>query len=164
MHITLQTRLTPSTLLTAIYCIFGVSAALSSPVWANADDASFVVSDAWIRAMPPGQPMTAAYLQLRNDGEDVVVIDGVRSPVGDASLHETILVDGVSRMRAVPVLTLMPGESVSLAPGGMHIMLMGVATQPAPGTEVPLCLLSAGSEFCALARVQRKVPAKGVAK
>ena len=38
-------------------------------------------------------------------------------------MHETETTDGVSRMRPLPSLTVAPGQTVTLAPGGKHLML-----------------------------------------
>ena len=40
---------------------------------------ALVIHDAWVRAMPPGQTMTAAYMQLENPGEQAVRVDGVEA-------------------------------------------------------------------------------------
>ena len=67
----------------------------------------------------------------------------------DVSLHETTLVDGVSRMREVERLPVAAGKSVELKPGGLHLMLMdgtgslqegkrvGIVLVDAPGTLPP---------------------------
>jgi copper(I)-binding protein len=39
-------------------------------------------------------------------------------------LHETRIVDGVSRMRTLPELRIVPDGAAVLKPGGMHLMLM----------------------------------------
>ena len=80
---------------------------------------------AWVRAMPPGMKMTAAFGRLHNAGMETIELTAFASPqFGDVSLHRTQLVDGVSRMREVPVLEIAAGESITLEPGGYHLMLM----------------------------------------
>ena len=113
------------------------------------------LSDAWVRAMPPGRPMTAAYLNLRNDSDRVVTVTGITSTLGEASLHETRVVDGRSTMHELPQLRLEPGAGARLVPGGMHIMLMGLTQTPVVGEVVPLCLDTDAGEFCVDAPVQR---------
>lgn len=82
-------------------------------------------ADAWIRAVPPGMGMTAGFGTLRNDGSGDIELTAFSSPAfGDVSLHRTEEVDGVSRMRGVPSLTVPAGAAVELAPGGYHLMLM----------------------------------------
>lgn len=113
------------------------------------------LSDAWVRAMPPGRPMTAAYMNLRNDSDRAVTVTAITSALGEASLHETRVVDGRSTMQELPQLRLEPGTSAQLVPGGMHIMLMGLTKTPVVGEVVPLCLDTDAGSFCVDAPVQR---------
>jgi copper(I)-binding protein len=86
-------------------------------------DLSF--DEAWVRATPPGMKMTAGFGQLRNAGSEAIELVSFSSPeFADVTLHRTELVDGVSRMREVPVLRIPAGETIVLAPGGYHLMLM----------------------------------------
>ncbi|HUD42175.1 MAG TPA: copper chaperone PCu(A)C [Dokdonella sp.] len=86
---------------------------------------SLAVEQAWIRAAPPGVPMLAGYADLRNDGDAPLRISAVESAAFDSvSLHETTVVEGVSRMRELPGLAIDAGATVRLAPGGKHLMLM----------------------------------------
>jgi copper(I)-binding protein len=41
-------------------------------------------------------------------------------------------------MKPVPSLALKAGESVALAPGGVHLMLYGLENTLSPGQSVPL--------------------------
>lgn len=92
----------------------------------NADAAGKLeIFDAWIREAPPGAAMLAGYARLRNDGDAPVTVRSAHSDAfGNVSLHETIDADGVERMRPIAQLTIAPGASVVLAPGGKHLMLM----------------------------------------
>lgn len=134
--------------------LFALFSALSVSVFAEAP----LVSDAWVRAMPPGQKMTAAYLQVRNPGPSAISILGVRSDVGMASLHETRVDAGRSTMRPVNRLTLEAGDSVSMEPGGLHIMLMGLKSTPAAGDTVPVCVQTTEGDVCVEAPVSRSAP------
>lgn len=81
--------------------------------------------DGWIRLTPVKMPMMAGFVRIENRCPSPVTITGVRSPAfGEASLHETTIVDGVSRMRALPELRIVPDGAAVLKPGGMHLMLM----------------------------------------
>lgn len=57
---------------------------------------------------------------------------------GDVSLHETRLVDGISRMCAVPRLTVPPEGAVSLQPGGLHLMLMDARAPVTVGERIEI--------------------------
>ncbi len=78
--------------------------------------------DAWVRAMPPGTMMTAGFGRLVNHTDHQLEITAYTSPAySDVSLHETVIENGVSRMREVHGLSIPPGGEVELAPGSYHI-------------------------------------------
>lgn len=68
--------------------------------------------------------MGAAYMRLRNNGDQPVRIDRVASPDFDSvAMHESLLQDGVSRMNALPEIVILPGRSVQFEAGGKHLMI-----------------------------------------
>ena len=84
------------------------------------------VDSAWVRSMPPGSKTTAAYFTLNNNTTETIRVIEARSvDFSSASLHNTVVKNGVVSMEEIPVLVLEPGESVSLEPGGKHLMLTG---------------------------------------
>ena len=98
---------------------------------------------AWIRAMPPGMKMTAGFGRLHNVGAETIELTGFASPqFGDVSLHRTELVEGVSRMREITSLSIGTGETIELAPGGYHLMLMQPAGLLAVGQTVTVEMTS----------------------
>ena len=125
---------------------------------------ALVIHDAWVRAMPPGQTMTAAYMQLENPGEQAVRVDGVEASEGVASLHETRRRDGRVQMAAVEQLDVPAGRTVSLEPGGLHVMLTGLANTPAAGTAVTLCVTGPAERVCVDAPVRRNAPDAAVTR
>lgn len=73
----------------------------------------------------PGAGMSAAYLSLTNNTEATIRITRVTSAqFGSVQLHETILKDGIARMRAIPALEIPAGGTLTLQRGGKHLMLM----------------------------------------
>ncbi|MEM8492297.1 MAG: copper chaperone PCu(A)C [Pseudomonadota bacterium] len=125
---------------------------------ADTDQTTLTLSEPWVRAMPPSRSSTAAYLTVSNNSDQPVSITGVSSPDANATLHETVTRDGRSLMQPVDELVVPAKSSVSLAPGGLHIMLMGLAPMPSAGESVAVCLQTAGGDTCADARVQRNAP------
>jgi len=97
------------------------------------------ISSAWARATLASQKSTAAYLNIRSANEARLV--GVESPLGDAELHTTKIIDGIMRMREIPFLDLPADKQIELRPGGHHIMLMQLKTQLVPGLNAPLILI-----------------------
>ena len=69
-------------------------------------------------------PMRAGFARIENDGPAPLAIVGASSPAyGDVTVHESTVVDGISRMRAVPELVVPANGATDLAPGGLHLML-----------------------------------------
>jgi copper(I)-binding protein len=115
------------------------------------------IEDAWVRALPPTQKTTAAYLTVTNRGDAAIDIVGASTGIAaEVEIHKTREVEGYTRMERLDGLSLAPGESLSLAPGGTHLMLLGLERMPLPGESVELCLQpAAGSPVCTDAAVRR---------
>lgn len=104
-------------------CAFALSLAFVLPI--HARECAPRLRDGWIRMTPVKMPMMAGFGRIENRCTKPVTIVGVSSPAfEDVSLHETRMVDGVSRMRALPELGIAPDGAAVLKPGGMHLMLM----------------------------------------
>lgn len=121
-----------------------------------AQAAGVAVSDAWVRATPPGVRVAALYLTLRNDGDRPEVLVGLESPLaGHAMVHETRIEQGRSRMRPVAQLRIAPRGTVRLAPGGLHVMLHDLKDDLPVGRRIPLMLRFASGETVRAAAVVR---------
>jgi copper(I)-binding protein len=120
-------------------------------------DVNLEFEDVWVRAMPPFQPNSAGYLTVINRGDVAVAIVGASSNVAEkVELHTTRKIDGLMRMEPVEALVVAPQERVELAPGGTHLMLLGLAFRLIPGDDVTLCLqLATGEEVCTDADVRK---------
>lgn len=116
-------------------------------VAADAQDLEF--SSAWVRALPPGMGMTAGFGSLQNSGAQELRLVAYSSPqFASVSLHRTEIVDGVSRMREVQELRLGAGETLELAPGGYHLMLMKPRGVVNAGEQVTVVMKAAdGAAF-----------------
>jgi copper(I)-binding protein len=62
-----------------------------------------------------------------------------------AELHVVTESDGMSRMRQTDGVEVPAGSTVTLAPQGTHVMLMGVNEPLVPGQRFPLALRFAAS-------------------
>ena len=103
--------------------------------------------DAWVRATPPGAMMTAGFGRLVNHTDLKLEITAFTSPnYGDVSLHQTVIENGVSRMKEVPGLSIPPGDEVELAPGGYHLMLMMPKQASGPHDLIELLIEEAGGQ------------------
>ena len=124
----------------AIRCLLA-AAALFAATNASAADSGCTprVRDGWVRLPPMSMPMLAGFGRIDNDCATPATIVSISSPAfGSVELHETRIVDGVSRMRAVPELRLPPHGAAVMKPGGMHLMLMQPRTSLQAGTRVAM--------------------------
>jgi copper(I)-binding protein len=117
--------------------IFSAIAALAAqPVWS----ANISVTDAWARATMPGQPVSGAYMYIQSDADARLI--SVSSPVvPQVEVHEMKMDGDVMRMREVKAIDLPKGKTVSLQPGGYHIMLMNLKKPITAGEMIPLALV-----------------------
>ncbi len=131
---------------------------------ARAAQAQVELDDAWVRALPPTQTNTAAYVTVRNvSSEPLTISGGSASLAASVELHDTVEVDGMLRMRQQESITVPAGESVSFAPGGLHLMLLGLERMPAVGESLELCLEINGTSQCTQAETRRAPAASGSA-
>ena len=102
---------------------------------------TLIISDAWVRATPPGKMMTAGYASVENQSKQAITIIGGSTEVaGHASLHETRIERDRSTMRPLAQLSIKAGERVSLEPGGLHIMQMKLSEPLSYGQSIDICL------------------------
>ena len=94
---------------------------------ARAMDA-LAASDVQIRATAPGMTATGGYLTIHNHSdEDDRLVGVVADFAAKAEIHSMVHENGVMKMRALPDGIEIPaGGMVKLAPGGLHLMLMGL--------------------------------------
>lgn len=91
----------------------------------------------WARA---GVGSGAAYVSVHNGGAADRLV-GASSPVAaSVSIHDSQNSGGVMRMRAAGPIGLASGGMISMKPGGLHIMLMGLKAPLRPGTRLPITL------------------------
>lgn len=105
-----------------------------------------MVQDAWARpTLTPAQP-AAVYLNMVNKGRADDRLEGVTSERGRASIHNSVVENGVASMRPVTEgVVVAAGSTVALQPNGMHIMLEGVGEPLKAGSHLPLTLKFAKS-------------------
>jgi copper(I)-binding protein len=98
-----------------------------------------VVEQAWIRSVPPGAMMLAGYASLRNEGDTPLTLTGADSAdFAGVSMHQSIVENGVERMRPLDHIDIAPGARVEFAPGGKHFMLMRPAHELKAGEKVKI--------------------------
>ncbi|MDT3501110.1 copper chaperone PCu(A)C [Stenotrophomonas maltophilia] len=136
----------------------GVLLLLCASAASAAESRCVTVEQGWVR-LPPNSamPMTAGYGTIVNRCAAAVTVVGAGSRAfGDVSLHETTVVDGVSRMREVERLPIAAGARAELKPGGLHLMLMEGKGALKEGQVVPLHLQLEGGGTASATLTVRK--------
>lgn len=101
--------------------------------------AELVVEEGYVRDPIPGRSMSAAFMTINNTGSaDVVLKTAAIEGASSVEIHTHSHTDGVMRMRQLHALTIKAGESVVLAPGGLHLMVFGIKTLP-ENPQLTLC-------------------------
>ncbi|MBM3341396.1 MAG: copper chaperone PCu(A)C [Betaproteobacteria bacterium] len=108
-------------------------------VCAVAHAQSVEVKEAWVRGTVPAQKTTGAFMDIL--GKTNARLVAAESPVaGTVEIHNMTVKDGVMRMFPVDGIDVPAGKTVKLAPGGYHVMLIGLKQQMKAGERVPLKL------------------------
>jgi copper(I)-binding protein len=102
-----------------------------------------LIDHPWARATVSVQKVGAGYLTIRNEGQQADRLIGARSPIVPSIEMHTHEIDaqGVARMGQLEAIELPPGATVELAPGGMHLMLIGLSAPLREGEDFPLTLV-----------------------
>ena len=120
------------------HLVFGTVLFATSSI-ALAQQGGIQIENAWSRAAMMGR-IGVVYLTITDTGAPDKLV-AVASPVATkADLHESFTDNGVAKMRDVATMPVQPGKSVTLAPGGYHIMLTGLKQPLQQGDTFPLML------------------------
>lgn len=116
----------------AMLSIFAASAACAGDV---------TIDDPFARASAGGAKVGAVFMTLKNSGPAADALVAAESPVAArAELHTHIREGEIIRMRPVEAIDVPPGGTVSLQPGGLHVMLIDLRQPLRQGEAFPLTL------------------------
>lgn len=108
-----------------------------------------VITAPFARATLPNAPVAGGFLTIANDGaQDDRLVAAASAIAGRVEIHEMAMAGDVMRMRELADgLPLPAGETVTLAPGGYHVMFMDLAGPLVEGEalEVTLTFERAGT-------------------
>lgn len=109
---------------------------------AQAGSNGVAVSQAWARATPGGVRTGGAYLQITASSAAGDRLVDARSDAAErVELHTHVHENGVMKMRRVEAIEVPAGETVMLAPGGYHLMLMNLKQPLREGDTLDLTLV-----------------------
>ena len=96
------------------------------------------IENAWARATVPGASNGVAFMTLRAKGEADQLVSASSPVAGHVDAHSNVMNNGVMEMRPVDAIDVVPGKPTTLAPGGLHLMLMGLKHPLVEGSTFPL--------------------------
>ena len=124
-------------------CFIMVLFAVFNLNYAQADDLGkhIFVSDAWVRAMPPLQTTTAAYMLITNNSpKEAVLVSASSDAAGATEIHQMSEMNGMMNMDMASNIHVPALGKVTLSPGGFHIMLINLKKPFNKGDIVPITL------------------------
>ena len=99
------------------------------------------VENPYARAVPPGQANSGAFMTFVNTGDTDHSVKSASSTVANSvELHTHTNNNGVMEMRQIPQIDVPAKGRVELAPGGLHVMFLGLKQDLKAGETVAITL------------------------
>ena len=119
-------------------------------------DAAATVENARLVLPPVSGNPAAAYFDITNPGEQPLTISAIDiAGAGRTEMHQSMEMDGKMMMEGMAGIEVAPGETSSLAPGGMHVMAFDLDGTVAAGSMAEMTLTFAdGATMTARVTVQ----------
>ena len=100
-----------------------------------------IVEDLYIRATPPNSKNSAAFMVIKNADKKEIKLLAAGSKIADrVELHHHVMEDGLMKMRQVEEIIIKAGSSVTLQPGGYHVMFFNLKQPLKEGQSISLSL------------------------
>lgn len=136
----------------SLFAVTGCSSsAPSESSTAAVQEASLTFADGWVRVSEFSDHtggMTGVFATITNSSaKDVTLVGGSAEIANVVEVHEVVMLDGEMKMQAKDGGILIPaGESVTLEPGGLHVMLMGLKKPILDGDMITVTLDFEGAD------------------
>lgn len=146
----------------ALIALALVPALLAPALPAMAATPEVVVAGAWVKSSEYSDHiggMTGVFMKITNKTKKAIYLVGGSSSI--APMVETHQVVGGMMSKKEGGIRIWPGKTVTLQPGGLHIMLMGLKKAILPGSKVDLTLKFTGAKNVVLKPMLAKTSASG---
>ncbi len=101
-----------------------------------------VVGQPFAATSAKGVKAGAGYMTITNNGDTPDRLISVKADFPMVQMHASVEKDGIAKMVHLhDGIELLPGETVTLAPGGLHVMFMGLTEPLVEGEMVPATLI-----------------------
>ena len=126
---------------------------------ARAGDAGTQVVDPWVQAAPPSVKVLAAYMEIKNNGKKPLhLVSITSSDFGQVEIHRSVMHGNMVHMEQQKELVIPPNGSVTLKPGGTHLMLMKPRKALNTGDTIPIVLFFKNGEKISTTATVRSGP------
>ena len=117
---------------------------LAPAAHAAAPSSPIEVTQAWSRPAAAGTN-GAGFMTLTNHGKTADTLVAVETKAASqVQMHQTSMANGIMSMKRLESgLALAPGQTVTFAPGGYHLMLIGLTQASKAGDKLPATLVFA---------------------
>ncbi|MGP1486099.1 MAG: copper chaperone PCu(A)C [Campylobacter sp.] len=103
--------------------------------------ADIEVSNIYAKATPPSAQNSAIFFEVKNNTDKVIKLISANSPASKtAELHTHQHIDGMMKMVQVDSIEIPANGETKLAPGGLHVMLIGIKNPMNEGDKIDATL------------------------
>ncbi|MGE5545853.1 MAG: copper chaperone PCu(A)C [Solirubrobacterales bacterium] len=100
------------------------------------------IKNAWARATPPKAAAGGAFMTITNTGAaDDHLMEAKSDVAKSVELHMHIEDNGVMKMRPVQSIGVRAGQTVTMEPGGLHVMFIGLNKPLTQGETIQVTLV-----------------------
>ena len=118
-----------------ILSVFGMLSVSYAEEAAN----NIVISNAWVRALPPSKKTTAGLATIENKTEKEIVLESVSSEAAQViEIHKMEHANGMMKMEKVESIHIPSGEKIDFESSGYHLMLINLVSPLKEGDNIPL--------------------------
>ena len=96
-----------------------------------------VIESPWSREMPPVAETGAVWFLVENRGAADRIVSADSPIAAETELHAHEVEDGVVKMRRLASVEVPAGSETAFAPGGRHVMLIGLEEPLVAGAQPP---------------------------
>ena len=105
-----------------------------------AENSHILITNGYVRGLPPGVVNTAAFMTIENQSSEDIVLTGATTPIAESvSIHATMNDKGMMSMAHQMSLVVPANGKAVLESGGLHLMLTDLKGS-IPQNEVSLTL------------------------
>ena len=100
-----------------------------------------IVSNAWVRALPPSQKTTAGLLTIENKTKKEIILESVTSTAAEVvEIHKMEHNNGMMKMEKVENIAIPAGGQIDFESSGYHLMIINLLKPIKEGDSVPFVL------------------------